>query len=141
MADDTIVSRMQDEDAAYVRHKLIEYNSKHVTGAYEPIQLAIRDESGDIVAGLVGKRCWNWVEVDILWVDERYRRHGYGSRLLAEAESLAAAKGADFVKLNTFGFQAPDFYRKHGYEVLCVIEDAPRGSRHYYLKKSINRID
>ncbi|MXO79154.1 GNAT family N-acetyltransferase, partial [Paenibacillus sp. OT2-17] len=62
---------------------------------------------------------------------------GYGSQLLGEIEQIAKDKGCNFIQLNTFTFQAPKFYEKHGYEVVGVIDDAPRGFKHYYYKKSI----
>ncbi|MBB3112870.1 GNAT superfamily N-acetyltransferase [Paenibacillus phyllosphaerae] len=81
--------------------------------------------------------CWNWIEVDILWVDESRRGLGYGTYLLQEIERIAREKGCTMIKLNTFSFQAPEFYRKQGYEQIAVIHDAPTGSSHYYFKKAI----
>lgn len=78
------------------------------------------------------------MEVDILWVDENYRGQGYGSRLLIEVEKIAKDKGCTFIKLNTFSFQAPDFYKKHGYKVIAAIDNAPKGHKHYYLIKELN---
>lgn len=33
--------------------------------------------------------CWNVVYVDILWVDESYRKQGLGTKLLDEIERIA----------------------------------------------------
>lgn len=116
------------EEANYVRNKLIEFNSRHVpNGIYEEIILCSRNDNGEIIAGLNSAICWNWMEIDILWVDEFYRGQGFGQRLLEEAEQIARAKECAFIKLNTFSFQAPEFYKKYGYKEMAVIEDAPRG--------------
>lgn len=131
--------RGSSEDAKYVREKLIQFNSKHIPdGRYEEIQLSVKDENGFIVAGLNGEMCWNWMEIDILWVEERRRGQGLGEQLLMEAEQLARSKACDFIKLNTFSFQAPEFYKKYGYAALCVIDNAPTGYRHYYYIKRLN---
>lgn len=128
------ISESTSEDIEYVRRKLIEFNSQHVpNGTYEEINLCIKDENQEIVAGLNSARCWNWMEIDILWVDESYRGQGLGKRLLEEAEHIARAKKCSFVKLNTFSFQAPEFYKRYGYKVMGMIENAPEGSNHYYL--------
>jgi hypothetical protein len=37
--------------------------------------------------------------------------------------------------LDTFDFQAKDFYVKHGYEVFGVLEDCPEGHVRYFMKK------
>lgn len=54
-----------------------------------------------------------------------------------EIEAIAKQKGCTFIKLNTFSFQAPDFYKRFGYDLVCVYDDAPRGFKHYYFKKEM----
>jgi Acetyltransferases len=78
------------------------------------------------------------MEIDIIWVDEHHRGEGLGSRLLMEAEQIAKGYHRSFIKLNTFSFQAPDFYRKYGHQVIAIIEDAPSGHQHYFLTKQLN---
>ncbi|PYE47775.1 GNAT family N-acetyltransferase [Paenibacillus barcinonensis] len=137
----THITPSTEEDSAYVRQQLIAYNATHVHEAlrnrYEELHFHIRNESGQIVAGVISTLCWNWVELDILWVDAKERHRGYGTQLLQEVERLAREKGCDFVMLNTFSYQAPDFYRKHGYELMTMIENAPTGHQHYYFKKNL----
>ncbi|MGE7612235.1 GNAT family N-acetyltransferase [Paenibacillus sp. NPDC101420] len=128
-----------NEETDYVRKKLIEFNSKQVpNGIYEEINLCLKDDNGDIVAGINSAICWNWMEIGILWVDDNYRSQGYGKRLLEEAEKVAKAKKCTFIKLDTFSFQAPEFYKKYGYKVIATIEDAPLGSKHFYYKKDLS---
>jgi GNAT superfamily N-acetyltransferase len=128
-----------EDEATYVRNQLIAFNAKHVpNGTYEEINLCMKNDSGAVIAGLNGAICWNWMEIDILWVDETHRGEGMGSLLLAEAERIARDNQCSFIKLNTFSFQAPDFYRKYGYEVIAIIEDAPDGYRHYFFKKQLD---
>ncbi|GIO31707.1 MULTISPECIES: GNAT family N-acetyltransferase [Paenibacillus] len=136
-----MISRSSNEESSYVRNKLIEFNAGQLPddlkNRYEEINLHVRDGEGNIIAGLLSVMCWNWLEVDILWVDPRYRKQGQGSKLLMEAEKIAREKGCTFIKLNTFSFQAPEFYKKHGYREIAVIDDAPRGFKHYYFKKDL----
>lgn len=134
------IMKSTDEESQYVRNKLIEFNANQLpkgTNRYEEINLNIKDADGNIVGGLLSAVCWNWMEIDILWVDQNQRTQGLGSKLLMEAERIAKEKECAFVKLNTFSFQAPDFYKKHGYQVMAIIENAPVGHKHYYLMKEI----
>ncbi|WP_090977098.1 N-acetyltransferase [Paenibacillus sp. CF384] len=127
------------DDAAYVRNKLIEFNAKHVpNGRYEEVNLCLKNDKGEIIAGLNSAVCWNWMEIDILWIQEDNRGKGLGKQLLEEAEQIARAKDCTFIKLNTFSFQAPEFYKKYGYQVIGIIENAPAGNKHYYYKKDLN---
>lgn len=129
------------EESAYVRNQLIAFNAAHLSEnlkhRYEELNFNIKNEAGDIVAGVLGTLCWNWLELDILWVDEKQRHQGYGSQLLLEIERIAREKSCDFIMLNTFSFQAPGFYEKHGYQLMTTIENAPTGHRHYYFKKDL----
>lgn len=128
------------EEKNYVYDKMREFNWRHfpdaLKGRYQEVQLFLRDENGQLFGGLTGEICWNWLEVEYLYVDDVVRKSGYGSSLLFEAEQLARAKGCDFIKLDTLSFQALDFYIKQGYEIYGTIENA--GSfTHYYLKKDL----
>lgn len=100
-----------------------------------PLHVWAMDEAGDMAGGLAGHTWTTWLHVTYLWVDERYRGTGLGSRLLAEAEATAGGRGCRAARLETWDFQAPDFYRKQGYEVACVIPDYPPGATEYTLTK------
>jgi ribosomal protein S18 acetylase RimI-like enzyme len=39
------------------------------------------------------------------------------------------------VWLNTFSFQALGFYQRLGYEVFGSLDDHPRGSQRYFMRK------
>nr|WP_135552929.1 GNAT family N-acetyltransferase [Paenibacillus cymbidii] len=119
---------------------MIAFNAMHMAddlkGRYEPVTLALKDDDGRTVGGLVGEVCWNWLEVKYLFIDEAYRKLRYGTKLLEEAERLARERKCDFIKLDTLSFQALDFYRKQGYEVYGTLPGAGRHT-HYYLKKEL----
>lgn len=92
---------------------------------------------GKVVGGLVGSTYWGWLHVNWLWLEESLRGQGYGSRILATAEEQARARGVTNAYLDTFGFQAPEFYRKQGYEVFGTLEDFPAGYTRYFLRKRL----
>lgn len=139
MTNNARIVQTTDDEAHYIRKKLIEFNSKHVpNGIYKEINLGLKDDNKQMFAGLNSALSWNWMEIDILWVDENHRGKGLGGGLLLEAENIARANNCSFIKLNTFSFQAPEFYKKYGYEVMAIIEDAPLGSTHYYFKKMLD---
>ena len=46
-------------------------------------------------------------------------------------------KGYEKITLTTFGFQAPEFYKKLGYKVEFIREDRNPKLRKYFLAKSI----
>ncbi|MGW7378830.1 GNAT family N-acetyltransferase [Streptomyces sp. NPDC054794] len=103
-----------------------------------PLHVWASTESGELAGGLVGHTWASWLHVTYLWVDDRHRGAGLGSRLLGEAERVARRdRGCRSARLETWDFQAPDFYRKQGYQVVCVIEDYPPGLTEYTLTKTL----
>lgn len=96
------------------------------------------DAAGGLAGGLVGHTWATWLHVTYLWVDEKCRGAGLGSRLLSEAERRArSARGCVNSRLETWDFQAPGFYKKQGYDVVCVIPDYPPGVTEYTLTKRL----
>ena len=112
------------------------YNrSKREVAESEPLNLYVEDEHGEIMAGLVAETFGNWLEIEYLFVKEDLRGQGIGSQLLQQAESEAKKRNCRFAFVNTYQFQAPAFYQKHGYKEVFTLKDYPYiGQRHYYQK-------
>ena len=91
----------------------------------------------EIVGGVLGEVYWDWFYIDLLWVKEELRGLGYGHRLLVRAEEEARQCGAKNAYLDTFSFQAPDFYKQHGYQVFGKLADFPPGHQRYFLTKQL----
>ena len=91
----------------------------------------------EIVGGVIGSTYWNWLHIDLMWLKKEFRGQGYGHRLLLMAEEEARRRGAKNVYLDTFSFQAPDFYKQHGYEQFGELTDFPAGQQRYFLKKHL----
>ena len=60
-----------------------------------------------------------------------------GRQLVEAVENAYKDKGYDKITLTTFGFQAPEFYKKLGYEVEFVREDKNPKLSKYFFAKSI----
>ena len=65
-------------------------------------------------------------ELDYIYVDDKFRSSGIGSKLMNEVELLAKQKGINKIKLITTNdnLQALKFYQKRGYRIVRVITDA-----------------
>jgi ribosomal protein S18 acetylase RimI-like enzyme len=80
------------------------------------------------------RHCWLFVE--LLGIPEAARGEGTGTRLMREAERIAASRGCVGVYLDTCSFQAPGFYEKLGYTRFGTVPDHPRGfARHFYARR------
>lgn len=136
------IENCTDGDAEYIVDRLVEYNLSQVPSEqktlFDTLDKKITDDNGRIIAGCVARMyCWNVAYVDTLWVDESCRGTGLGSQLLTEVERTAKEKGCYLIHLDTFDFQAKEFYEKQGYDVFGVLEDCPKEHCRYYLMKTI----
>lgn len=95
-------------------------------------------EAGETIAGIYG---WTWgggCWADSLWVHEAFRGKKLGQRLLKSAEEEAQHRGCTQMILDTHGFQAPNFYKKYGYEVTGRVPNYPKGSEIIFFRKELS---
>jgi GNAT superfamily N-acetyltransferase len=104
---------------------------------YDYFALFVRDDADAIRAGLIGSLYGDWLFIALLWVDTDLRRRRVGTGLIAEAEKRALAFGCHFAWVDTFSFQAPEFYKKLGYSEFGCLEDYPPGHCRIFLKKQL----
>ncbi len=90
-----------------------------------------------ILGGVIGETHWNWLFINLMWLSEGLRGRGFGHQLLAAAEAEGRKRGATHAYLDTFSFQAPEFYKKQGYQVFGVLDDFPPGHQRYYFVKQL----
>ena len=137
-----IIEKSTREEVDLVDDGIVKYNLSKVPFTQDPsfvsINRVIKGLNGEIIAGINSiLYCWNCLYIDVLWVKEEFRGEGYGSVLLNEVEKISKEKGCKLIHLDTFDFQAKDFYLKNGYKVFGVLDDCPLEHKRYYMKKNI----
>ncbi|MFS0673593.1 GNAT family N-acetyltransferase [Ornithinibacillus sp. 179-J 7C1 HS] len=142
MRDLEISTEWNPEDIPYIQQRLREYNIKHLSEkdvdfVDESFCYKVMDEEGNILGGISGNTKMQSLIIQFLWVDESIRGQGFGGKLIKRAEDFAMEKKCRFIKVDTFSFQAPDFYQNLGYEIYGIIEDYPEGYNHYFLLKRL----
>jgi GNAT superfamily N-acetyltransferase len=116
------------EDIRFLEVALYEFN-KERTGVLDGKWLAVflRNPDGNVVGGAHG---WTWggtCKIQYLFVPAEMRGRGLGTGLMQAVEDEARARGCRHIVLETHSFQAPDFYRQLGFELIGRIDDYPRG--------------
>ena len=128
---------------------LVEHNlaaSEAIRLRFEPGNLQSRpvsayalDEAGNLLAGCVGRTedVWQWLTIDTMWVRPDRRGEGLGAAVLDAVEEQARERGCRWAKLNTWEFQAPDFYQRLGYVVYGREIDYPPGHVNHLMRKDL----
>ncbi|MFM2303625.1 MAG: hypothetical protein RLZZ135_1035 [Cyanobacteriota bacterium] len=128
------------EERELLDSRLVDFNRKNVpfqqSEDWIALSYALRDKTGQAIAGINAMLyCWNILYVDILYVEDSHRGKGYGRLLLDRAESESKKLGGYMSHLDTFDWQAKEFYEHLGYEVFGILENCPPGHNRYYMKK------
>jgi GNAT superfamily N-acetyltransferase len=93
-----------------------------------------------IVGGVVGYTQWQWLFVSHLWVDDVIRRQGSGRQLMRAIEDEGRRRGCRCAWLDTFSFQALDFYEAIGYRQFGELTDFPPGHTRHFLWKPLGAV-
>ena len=127
-----------ESDAQFVRDGLSLYNVARTRyDHWRPFKLFVRDGTSMIRGGLLGHIWGGWLHITDLWLTESARGAGLGRWLLETAEAEARADGCLYVHLDSHGFQAPDFYKKLGYEEFGRLADPPLRHEQVFLWKRL----
>lgn len=102
-----------------------------------PFGIFIKDEKGTIQGGTTGISFYGCLHVDMLWIKEKLRQQGLGTKLMKEAEAIGRERLCSFATVNTMDWEALPFYQKLGYEIEFVQEGYEKGSKMYLLRKTL----
>jgi ribosomal protein S18 acetylase RimI-like enzyme len=137
-SDVAIESEPKPEDVRLLEDRIYEFNVQ-ATGMSDGKLLAVflRDYTGAVIGGIYG---WTWgttCYVRHLFVPAQLRHQGHGSRLMRMVEVEAIARQCRQIVVDTHDFQAPDFYRRFGFEVVGRVNDYPRGHQSLTMVKRL----
>ncbi len=106
--------------------------------ALHRLDFSAKNNEGEFLGGIQTKRVnWGVLEIELLFVFEKHRHLGIASQLLHHVERIARDHQCHIAHLDTFDFQAKDFYLKQGYSIFGVLENTPKGHCRYYMKKEL----
>ncbi len=138
-----VIKPCKKESVKKIVDGINDYNLDKVpalSNLWTSLEYVAQDKNGIEIGGiLAGIGYWNGLEIKILWVKEEFRKKGIGTLLLEHVETIAKEKGVTVAMLDTFDFQAEDFYLKNGYTPIGEIKNFPEGHRRIYLSKRLTK--
>jgi GNAT superfamily N-acetyltransferase len=124
-------------DNAVVREGIIAFNENIVGERDKAFSIFLKNQSGKVFGGMQVFLDTESVYIDVLWVEESLQKQGYGTKLLDAAEREAIKNGCVFSLVDTFDFQAEEFYLKNGYERIGEVKNYWHGHSKIFLRKKL----
>ncbi len=135
-----IIKEEKPEESAWgiIGRGVAHYNREQAgDNHFQRLCYVLQNKRGDVVGGVLAEVYWDWLYIDLLWVDQPLRGNGYGTSLMARMEEEARQLGAKNAYLDTFSFQAPEFYQQLGYRSFGELGDFPEGQRRFFMRKAL----
>ena len=133
------IDELSEEISIFTDEQFSQYaESNGVDLNYEDFIFAAEDETGKLVGVITGRAYYEEVQIGDLIIDASVRRNGLGSRLVEHVEKEYSGKGYKILTLTTHGFQAPEFYRKLGFELEFVRENKDPKLSKYFFRKALS---
>ncbi len=133
-----IIKKNETEDRIdeFINEAFTDYAvTNEVALNFEEYWFVAEDDSGEIIGVITGRAYYNEVHIGDLIIDKRFRGQNIGTKLVRAVEEEYKNKGFAKITLTTFGFQAPDYYKKLGYSLEFVREDKDsKLSKYFYCK-------
>ena len=100
-----------------------------------PLSVVIKDNEQKIIAGVSGRTIYKHFLVEVLWCDQSVRNKGLGKKVMEQAELEAKKRGCIAAQVDTLSVQAPDFYKKLGFEIVGKATGVTEDHDRYFLMK------
>jgi len=128
------------EEMEQIHNAVENHNRTQTHGEYDQpgieISLVLKDSYGNVQGGVIASTVFKVMHLEVLWVAEDYRGHGYGRQLVLGAEQIGFENGCITSQTWTFSFQGPEFYPTIGYEQIGTYDGYPNGlTEHVFMKR------
>lgn len=104
---------------------------------YLDLTVVARDGDGQVLGAALSETGRTWLHISAIWVSDSVRRQGLGRKLMEATEIEARRRGCRNAYLDTFSYQAPQFYEKLGYVAFGTLQDYPPGHQRVFMSKRL----
>jgi GNAT superfamily N-acetyltransferase len=126
-----------EADNAIVSEGIIAFNEKILGERDKAFSIFLKNDLGKVFGGIQAFLGTESIYIDVLWVEENLQKQGYGTKLLDAAEGEAIKNGCLFSLVDTWDFQAEEFYLKNGYERIGELKNYWLGHSKIFLRKNL----
>lgn len=124
-------------DNSVLREGIIAFNVSCIHEKAKSFSIFSKNESNEIIGGATLWEHSDAIYIDVLWVAENYRHRKIGSQLIDEIVNQARIRKRNKLFVDTYDFQALDFYKSQGFYVIGKIEKYLLDHDRIYLKMDV----
>ncbi|MGP2737259.1 GNAT family N-acetyltransferase [Serratia nevei] len=135
MGNENLTLHHDNDARSFLEGQLDRFNSKFMGLNAHEYGVYYKDGDEKIIAGLYAESYGAVFYIHYLWIDEAQRGRRLGHRLLEAAEAHARQLGCASVSVDTFSFQAPNFYLKQGFQMIGELDCGNKITRSYLNKQ------
>ncbi len=127
------IENLNDEIYEIIDNEFNKFAIKNnVTCNYTPFSF-IAKENEKIIGILTGHSYYSEVHINDLIILEQYRNKHIGSSLIKAVENYFKDKNFENINLTTYEFQAPEFYKKCGFELEFIRKNKQNSKLNKYF--------
>lgn len=129
-------SDLNEDELSFMVNQFEEYGSKFGIKVNYHDYHFISKENNKIIGILKGHFYYDEGKITKLIVSEDCRGRGVGKSLMMEVENYLRSQNMRFMSVSTYEFQAPEFYKKLGFNVEFIRDNKEFPSlKKYFLIK------
>jgi len=127
----------RSEDDAIINDGVVAFNNKFITEKL--VHFSIFAKHNNLVVGGTSVCESNEaLYIDALWCNEDFRKQGLGAKIIDMIYRIAVDKRLSKIFVDTFDFQAPEFYQKQGFHTIGILPKFVLGHDKIFMRKDIS---
>jgi N-acetylglutamate synthase-like GNAT family acetyltransferase len=119
-----------------IRDGINNFNSQIIHEKPTHFSIFAKDDT-QIIAGALIFEHSDALYIDVLWCNEKYRKQGVGTKIVTMIGDVAKNKGLPKIFVDTYAFQAQDFYKKHGFYCIGIVPEYKLGHDRIFMRKDL----
>lgn len=133
----SVSNNISAEEDRVLREGIVSFNAQYTGDKPACFSVYAKNQHNEVIGGARVFAHKSSVFLDVLWVKNDYRHQGIGTQIVSAVEQESIKRKIPCVTLDTFDFQAENFYRKLGYQHIGTIANYLEGHDRIFLRKEL----
>jgi len=124
-------------DDKVIRNGIVDFNTQIIKEKASHFSIFAKDDTQIIGGALIWEHS-DALYIDVIWCNEKYQKQGIGTKIIAMIDDVARNKGLPKIFVDTYEFQAQDFYKKNGFYCIGIIPKYLKDNDRIFMRKDIS---